>query len=392
MHAGKGFGGGAGGGCGYDCGDKGPPLGWVSTSPPWTCIQATDGKVCGGENEDGFSLLCGECKRGRPVFRVRGLDGKWTWHGYDPLDTFAAVKEKHYNKVGTAVDQQRLIFAGAQLHDNHTLAALGIPPGSTLHLVLRLRGSIGVFDAGAAAALAPGAALLRLPAPAASPPPAAAVAALAAAVLAPSARPPLGAPFVFEGTAEAASPAARAALTAAVEAEWARGAPAGVDAAYAALAGSPAAAEAAGVAGGSTRRDFRMLLAAPTVAAALGAGGVAAILGALEAVRGAPAGAAPLAPASVVFALRRTEARAEDPEWINFHYDSAAITAQVPLSGRGDIVGGRTVFALASGELLVPERAAGAVLAHHGDVAHGVTALEKGVRYGLYALVARGDC
>jgi hypothetical protein len=64
---------------------------------------------------------------------------------------------------------------------------------------------------------------------------------------------------------------------------------------------------------------------------------------------------------------------------------------KIPLSESGGSVGGKTVFALPSGELLVPTRAAGSVLAHHGDVAHGVTQLEQGVRYGFYALVARAD-
>jgi hypothetical protein len=143
-----------------------------------------------------------------------------------------------------------------------------------------------------------------------------------------------------------------------------------------------------GVAGGSSREDFRMLVGAATVAQALGEGGVAAVLGALEAVRRAPPGAPPLALAHVVFALRRTEAQRE-AKWIGFHADPTGLTAQVPLGG--ETVGGKTVFALPCGRLLVPERAAGAVLAHHGDVAHGVTALEKGLRYGLYALVARAD-
>ncbi len=359
------------------------------SSNPWTCTVCE----CINKQEDHQCVLC---EQKRAVIYVKCLNGATTWLFYNPLDTILIVKTKC---IEGGADGAHLVFKGSRLSNDSTLAALLIEPWATLHQVPHLRGDIGLFvgrSDGEAATLAPGATLLQLlrPAPAASPPPAAAVAALAAAVLAPSARAPRGA--IFEGAAEVAPPAARAALTAAVEAAWARGgggAPgAGLDAALAALAGSPAAAEAASVARGSTRRDFRMLLAAPTVVAALGAGGVAAILGALEAVRGAPAGAAPLALARVVFVLRRTEARAEDPQWINFHYDAAALTAQVPLSGGGDTVGGRTVYALPSGELLVPPRAAGAVLAHHGDVAHGVTQLERGVRYGLYALVARGDC
>ena len=151
----------------------------------------------------------------------------------------------------------------------------------------------------------------------------------------------------------------------------------------------------------------------------LGDAGVSAVLDALEAVRkaegeGESGGFAPpsLRASDVVFALRRTEAPASaaaaDATWIGFHYDSAGLTAQIPLgtvavddhgsggSGGGgygsdkcSYEGGRTVYALASGALLVPERVAGRVLAHHGDVAHGVTRLSAGVRYGFYALVSR---
>ena len=93
-----------------------------------------------------------------------------------------------------------------------------------------------------------------------------------------------------------------------------------------------------------------------------------------------------------MFALRRTQAAEAGgaARWIGFHFDCCGLTAQIPLGG-ADCAGGKTVFALPSGALLVPARAPGRLLAHHGDVAHGVTALEKGVRYGLYALVARAD-
>jgi hypothetical protein len=163
-------------------------------------------------------------------------------------------------------------------------------------------------------------------------------------------------------------------------------------------------AEAAGVVAGSSRTDFRFLLGAATVERVFCAASVDAILCALEAVRGVQHGVAPLRVSDIAFALRRTEARAEAAQWINFHYDSAGLTAQIPL-GVVDIdrdygdqneaandtraQGGRTVYALPSGALLVPERVAGSVLAHHGDVAHGVTRLGAGVRYGFYALVSR---
>jgi len=56
-------------------------------------------------------------------------------------------------QLGTPYDQQRLIFAGAQLADGRTLGehagdtrrrttreSRGIPPDATVHMVLRVRG------------------------------------------------------------------------------------------------------------------------------------------------------------------------------------------------------------------------------------------------------------
>ena len=92
-----------------------------------------------------------------------------------------------------------------------------------------------------------------------------------------------------------------------------------------------------------------------------------------------------LALADVTFALLLQESG----QWIGFHYDSAGATAHMALSLSNATMGGRTVFALPSGQLLAPEHCAGCVLAHHGDVAHGVTQLWQGTRYGLYALAPR---
>jgi hypothetical protein len=47
------------------------------------------------------------------------------------------------------------------------------------------------------------------------------------------------------------------------------------------------------------------------------------------------------------------------------------------------------VFLTSAGDVVQPHRVAGGILAHDGDVVHGVTRLEKGVRYGLYVLRAR---
>ncbi|EEH07737.1 hypothetical protein HCEG_01207 [Histoplasma capsulatum var. duboisii H88] len=76
------------------------------------------------------------------LIKVRTLSGKEMELDIEPDYKVSRIKERVEEKEGIPPSQQRLIFGGKQMADDRTAAEYNLEGGSTLHLVLALRGGV----------------------------------------------------------------------------------------------------------------------------------------------------------------------------------------------------------------------------------------------------------
>ena len=72
--------------------------------------------------------------------QIKTLTGRKQNFNFDPEYTIMQVKEALQEKEGIEIPMIRLIFGGKQLADEQKISDYNLEAGSTIHMVLQLRG------------------------------------------------------------------------------------------------------------------------------------------------------------------------------------------------------------------------------------------------------------
>ncbi|XP_059633834.1 ubiquitin-like domain-containing protein CIP73 [Cornus florida] len=85
----------------------------------------------------GTSVVCGESSESTVELNIKTLDSQIYTFNVDKNMLVSQFKEKIASEIGLPVGQQRLIFRGKVLKDEHPLSEYHVESGHTLHLVAR---------------------------------------------------------------------------------------------------------------------------------------------------------------------------------------------------------------------------------------------------------------